>query len=149
MYILYSQRAVYLFHTCLAGSLFCDCDKKFKCVLHEIAFLFCSGAWIEAVKAALSVLPAVTGEVGHGFHHFRPLHLCPVACESGCVLTLLQCAFCASPVLCDGSCPVAPEQMCLCNSPVSSPRAWMMTYRCERGVLQSRGPASLTVRMLY
>lgn len=79
MYILYSQRGVCLFHTCLAGSLFCNCNKKFECVLHEIAFLFCSGAQIEAAKAALSVLPVVTGEMGHAFHHFRPLHL-PVPC---------------------------------------------------------------------
>ena len=51
--------------------------------------------------------------------------------------------FCASPVLCDGSCPIAPEQMCLCNSPVPSPRAWMMTYRREHGVPQSRGPEAV------
>ena len=73
---------------------------------------------------------------------------CPVACGSGCVLTLLQCAFLCITCSFDGSCPIASEQMCLCNSPVPSPRAWMRTYRREQGVPQSRGPVFLTVRML-
>lgn len=112
---------MYLFHTRLAGSLFCNCNKTFECVLHEIAFLFRSGAWIEAQglgskQAKLRRLSYLSeGRGGPWFSSLQATSpssaLWPV--EVGVCSPCCNVHFCASPVLLMAVVPL-PQNRCVC-----------------------------------